>query len=102
MLEIGIMVAGLIFSVIGYLLRKKDEEQGRQIDMLFTESKSNARETQDLRLRIAQDHYHKNELDARFLRLEATFQKGFDDLGHKFDRLSETFAHYATRRRDGE
>ena len=102
MLEIGIMVAGLVFSVIGYLLRKKDEEQGKDIDNLSSKVDGNIASLQDLRLRIAQDHYHKGELDARFLRLEATFQKGFDDLGHKFDRLSETFAHYATRRRDGE
>ena len=102
MLEIGIMVAGIIFSVIGYLLRKKDEEQGKDIDHLSSKVDGNIASLQDLRLRIAQDHYHKGELDARFLRLEATFQKGFDDLGHKFDKLSDTFAHYATRRRDGE
>lgn len=106
-IEIGLFLLGSIFSVIGYLLRQKDNEQGKQIQavkeesanrdakqdtqiaLLFTKHDADVAALQELRLQIARDHYHKEELDARFTRLEAAFQKGFDDLGKKFDRLSD-------------
>lgn len=106
-IEIGLFLLGSIFSVIGYLLRQKDNEQGKQIQavkeesanrdakqdtqiaLLFTKHDADVAALQELRLQIARDHYQKEELDARFTRLEAAFQKGFDDLGKKFDRLSD-------------
>ena len=106
-IEIGLFLLGSIFSVIGYLLRQKDNEQGKQIQavkeesanrdakqdtqiaLLFTKHDDDVAALQELRVQIARDHYQKEELDARFTRLEAAFQKGFDDLGKKFDRLSD-------------
>ena len=89
MLEVGLFVLGVVVALIGYLLRQKDAEQGSKIDLLFSKHDNDAAALQELRLQIARDHYQKEELDARFARLEAAFQKGFDDLGRKFDRLSD-------------
>lgn len=99
MLELAIAIGSMIFSVIGYLLRRKDDEQAELIAKLFTKHDSNEAAIQAVRLQIASEHYHKNELDARFLRLEATFQKGFDDLGRKFDRLSEALVRHEVTQR---
>lgn len=89
MLEIGLALLGVVFSVIGYLLRKKDEEQARQIALLFSKHDADALALQELRVQLAREHYQKSELDARFDKLEAAFRAGFSDLGVKFDRLSE-------------
>lgn len=106
-LEIGLFILSVVFSIIGYFLRQKDTEQGKLIEqvrtdcstrdakqdsniaLLFSKHDADVSALQDLRLQIARDHYQKEELDARFTRLEAAFQKGFDDLGKKFDRLSD-------------
>lgn len=106
-LEIALFLLGLVFSIIGYFLRQKDAEQGKQIQqtkdecaardakqdaqiaLLFSKHDADVSALQELRLQIAKDHYQKEELDARFSRLEAAFQKGFDDLGKKFDKLSD-------------
>lgn len=99
MFEIGLSLFGVVASVIGYLLKRKDEEQADLIAKLFTKHDANEVAIQEVRLKIASEHYHKSELDARFLRLEATFQKGFDDLGRKFDRLSETLMRHEVTQR---
>lgn len=106
-LEIGLFLIGIVFSIIGYFLRQKDAEQGKLIEqvradcsardakqdsniaLLFSKHDADVTALQELRLQIARDHYQKEELDARFSRLEAAFQRGFDDLGKKFDRLSD-------------
>lgn len=106
-LEIGLFILSVVFSIIGYFLRQKDAEQGKLIEqvrtdcstrdakqdssiaLLFAKHDADVTALQELRLQIARDHYQKEELDARFSRLEAAFQKGFDDLGKKFDRLSD-------------
>ncbi|MCG3177619.1 MAG: hypothetical protein MOGMAGMI_02593 [Candidatus Omnitrophica bacterium] len=105
--ELGLFLISIVFSIIGYFLRQKDAEQGKLIEqvrtdcstrdakqdsniaLLFSKHDADVSALQDLRLQIARDHYQKEELDARFTRLEAAFQKGFDDLGKKFDRLSD-------------
>ena len=89
MLEIAIFAMGVIFSVIGWFLRSKDEAQSSQIKLLFEKHDADAGALQDLRIQLAREHYQKNELDARFDKLEAAFRSGFDDLGRKFDKLSE-------------
>lgn len=74
---------------IGWFLRNKDEFQAKQIALLFMKHDDDAKALQDLRIQIASNHYVKQELDARFDRLESAFKQGFADLGGKFDRLSE-------------
>lgn len=98
MLEIALTLLGAVFSVIGYLLRRKDEEQEQQIKLLFSKHDSNAQALQDLRVQIARDHYQKGELDVRFDKLEAAFRAGFSELGMKFDRLSEVLMKHTSER----
>jgi Tfp pilus assembly protein PilO len=94
--DILLFAAGVIVMIIGWLLAKKDQTQGDEIAALkasvltlFGKHDIDVAALQELRLQIAREHYQKEELDERFNKLEAAFQRGFDDLGHKFDRLSE-------------
>jgi hypothetical protein len=78
---------------IGWFLRSKDEFQGKQIALLFLKHDEDAKALQELRIQIASNHYVKQELDARFDKLEAAFTSGFKGLGEKFDRLAEKLTH---------
>ena len=83
------LIIGGIFTVLWFLLRQKDANQAKQIDLLFSKHDEDVAKLDALKLEIAQKHYIKNELDAKFEKMEATFERGFRDLGGKFDRLSE-------------
>lgn len=78
-----------LIGVVGYLLRQKDVEQAKSIALLFKKHDEDAERLNKFELRIAQDHYIKPELDARFTELRQTIKESFDTLGHKFDKLSE-------------
>ena len=78
-----------VFTVLWYLLKRKDETQEHQIDMLFDKHDRDAESLAELRLQIAEGHYKKGELDVKFDKLENTFKNGFDEMGRKFDKLSE-------------
>ena len=93
-LEIALFVLGLVFSVIGWLLKSKDDSQANQIKLLFEKHDADAAALQDLRVQLAREHYQKNELDSRFDKLEAAFRAGFDDLGRKFDKLSDALMNH--------
>jgi hypothetical protein len=91
-------VAAAALSVVAYLLKQKDEKQAKEIDALRAHSDSqhallwqkhdqDARALAELRLHIASQHYVKTELDARFDRMEASFNHGFHDLSGKLDKL---------------
>jgi hypothetical protein len=83
------LIIGGVFTVLWFLLRQKDANQAKQIELLFAKHDADAARLDDLKLEIAQKHYIKNELDAKFEKMEATFERGFRDMGGKFDRLSE-------------
>ena len=72
MLELASTGAFIVFSVLWWLLKSKDEAQQAQIKLLFDKHDDDARALQELRLQIAQNHYHKVELDARFEKLVAS------------------------------
>lgn len=81
-------ILGLV-SVVMWFLRGKDEFQSKQIALLFTKHDEDAKALETLRLQIASNHYVKHELDMRFDKLEAAFNRGFSELGGKFDRLAD-------------
>lgn len=81
-----------IGCVVWWLLRQKDAKQELDIKLLWEKHEEDAKALQDLRLQIAEGHYKKTELDARFDKLEATFSKGFSNLGAKLDALSSSLA----------
>lgn len=98
-LQIGLTVFGGIASVVWWLLRQKDEAQAKQIEVqegnietLFRKHDEDAKRLQDLELEIAKNHYLKNELDAKFDRMEAAFREGLGQLGAKFDKLADAIA----------
>lgn len=98
-------------GIIGVLLRMKDAQQARQIEimetkvqvdhefqakqiaLLFAKHDDDAYRLDQFQLQIAREHYVKQELDARFDRLEAAFTRGFSDLGTKIDKLADVILH---------
>ncbi len=89
---IGAIVAvliGAIITIIRHQLNKRDEVQEAMIKDLYEKHQKDADKLVDLELKIAEKHYQKPELDQKFERLETAFNKGFDDLGKRFDRLSD-------------
>lgn len=87
------LVSG-IFSLLWYLLRRKGEDQDHKLHLLFTKHDEDVDELNQLRIAIAGNHYQRSELDARFDKLESAFKAGFDSMGNKFDKLSDSLIHY--------
>lgn len=97
MVEVLLWIFGGIFTILWWLLRNKDEIQARAISDLYSKHEKDAKELVDLRVQIAESHYKKDELDSRFERLEAAFKSGFEELGRRFDRLSDRLTDYIER-----
>lgn len=87
--SIALFIFGGIFSVIGYLLRQKDAEQGEQIKMLFQRSDERQRQMQELEVRMASHYYPKAELDRKFDKLEGTISDGFRTMVAKIDEFGK-------------
>lgn len=83
-----LIVSGVI-AVLWYLLQQKDSKQADEIKLLFDKHDSDVKQLEELKLKIAENHYQKIELDAKFHSLETATRDGFTDLGKKFDRLSD-------------
>lgn len=84
------------FAILGYLLQQKDTKQGKQIDLLFEKHDHDAAALDALKLKIAEQHYQKAELDRKFHSLENATREGFLDLGKKLDRLSDALLAHIT------
>lgn len=86
-LAISIFVMGLFFGAIGYLLSRKDQAQEAQIKLLFAKHDQDAKDLQDLRVKLAENHYSKHELDDRFNRMEMAFKDGMKSMNEKLDKI---------------
>lgn len=97
--NVELIVGGLtlVFGTLGYFLKQKDAQQAHQIEMLFHKHDEDAKALQELRVQIAEGHYKKSELDAKFDKLEYAFKAGFDSLGYKFDKLSDVLVDHIKR-----
>lgn len=110
LLEIGLMMFGVLFSIVGWLLKNKDDTQSKQIAnlenriaSLYQKYDQNTVAIQDLRLQIAREHYQKAELDDRFTELKVTIKDGLRDMADRFDKLAEAMRMHMieeSRRRD--
>lgn len=87
---------GIVVSLIGYLLMHKDAAQQKELEsvktsvkLLFQKHDDDVARLNQFQIEIAEGHYKKQELDARFDRLEASFKSGFSQLSDKFDRFFE-------------
>jgi hypothetical protein len=81
-------------AVVWALIKKQNTDQERQIALLFVKHDEDAKALQELRIQIAEGHYKKTELDVKFDRLEFAFKAGFDQLGMKFDKLSDVLVRH--------
>lgn len=91
-------LASASVCVLWYLLRQKDLAQQRSIDLLWEKHDADADALRRLELQVAGEHYKRNELDARFERLENTFREEMRGLGKKFDAVATALSE---RKSDG-
>ena len=96
MTDLFIAAAGVVASIVGYLLAQKDKQQEEEINgikgdikTLFNKHDIDAEALQDLRVQIAAKHYERPELDAKFDKLENTVKEGFLSLGARLDKLND-------------
>ena len=96
--DIFLAIAGIVASIVGYLLANKDKQQGEEITemkdriaTLFIKHDVDAEALQELRVQIAAKHYERPELDKKFDKLENTVTEGFKHIGERLDKLSEAF-----------
>ena len=85
--SIALAVLTALFGVIGYLLNRKDQSQSAAIKLLFEKHDKDAQDLQDLRVKLAENHYSKHELDDRINRMETAFRDGMKTLNEKLDQV---------------
>ena len=90
-----------LVGIVGYLLRQKDAEQSKSIELLFKLHDKDAERLNQFELRIAQNHYAKPELDAKFNEMKVAIKESMDSLGHKFDELSSILLKHLLKDKDG-
>lgn len=98
---IALLILGIVFSVIGWLLSNKDKKQGEEITKLFALHDEDSKELMQLRLEIARNHYPKSELDVRFAQLDATIKEGFKDLGTDIKEMTKALHDHLKERHTG-
>ena len=102
-IELGGVIVTVILFLIGLYLAAKDhahdseiKELKMSIRELWTADVKDVSDLRDLREVVAGRHYERDELDAKFDKLETTFKDGFKDMGGKFDRMTDAMlAHLA-------
>jgi hypothetical protein len=86
-----------VVTVVWYLLRQKDAKQAAEIKRLFELHDKDSHELVELRLHIAGKHYEAKTIDEKFEKLEESVTNGFQSLGVKFDKLSNTLIDHITK-----
>ena len=82
-------VVGVLLGIIGYLLKKKDDEQGEFIKDLYLKHEDDMKALQSLSIKLAERHYEKPELDALFKLTRDTMKEGFGELKSSIERLQQ-------------
>lgn len=86
-----IAVISIVFSIIGYLLSRKDSAQSKEIadlesrhtkliDDLYTKHRVDVEKLAALELQIARNHYEKGEVTAMFTTFKAYLDEKFTEL----------------------
>lgn len=86
---IFMLVLTVVLGALAYFVRERLASFSESIRLLFQKHDEDSARLDAFQLEIARKHYVKEELDARFDRLEMAFTKGFDTMGGKFDKLSD-------------
>lgn len=77
-----ITLIGVVVSVIGYLLSRKDTAQEAQIYELYHKHEEDAARLQALEIRIAGSHYQKPEVDRLLDKFKGYLDEKFLALEH--------------------
>jgi DNA anti-recombination protein RmuC len=84
---IGLAVLGGIFTVLWWLLRQKDEKQAHDIEKinealkdLYLKHRDDERELYALRIKIAENHPPKQEIEKMISDMKQHFDQRFDQL----------------------
>jgi hypothetical protein len=102
-LTICLFLLGGLFGVVWYLLRQKDAQQEESIKLLFKKHDLDEQKLVELRVQIAQNYYHKQELDYRFRELSDSFKDVGTRLERKFDELQKMLVtHVANQNNKGD
>ena len=88
---IGLFVMTLVFGVLGWLLSNKDAKQADELKLLFKKHDEDVAELTNLRIKIAEQHYQKPELDAKFNDINATLKSGFLGLEASIKEMAKSF-----------
>jgi uncharacterized protein HemX len=99
--DILLFIISGVGAIMWYLLKQKDEKQGREIEMLFKKHDEDVQALQELRVQIAEGHYKKTELDYKFDRIELAITNSFSNLASKFDKLSDVLIAHITHEDKG-
>lgn len=100
--EIAMGILAVLCTILWWFYRKRDEERGKQIELLFQKHDLDVKELDNLKLLIAKNHYERTDLDIKFEKMEDTFRRGFETLGNKFDRFSEAFTAHISKNGGGQ
>ena len=87
--EIMPWVNSILLLVVAWLLARKDQKQGDDIAQLYALHHDNEKQLADHRLKIAENHYPKPEVDNRFMQLETTIKDGFRSLSTDFKEMTK-------------
>jgi len=83
-MDLGIVaiIMGVVISIMGYLLAKKDAAQEEQLLDLYIKHEADAAKLQSLEVKIAENHYPKSEIN----QIVDSLKKYLDD---RFDRIEK-------------
>jgi hypothetical protein len=102
----SLLLVGLtaVFGIIGWLLSNKDAKQAEEIKLLFKKHDDDSKELMELRIKIAEQHYQKPELDAKFSDINATLKTGFAGLEASIKEMSKSFLSHVSdhNHKDGQ
>lgn len=87
--EIMPWVNSILLLIVAWLLARKDQKQGDDIAQLYALHHGNEKQLADHRLKIAETHYPKPEVDNRFMQLETTIKDGFRSLSTDFKEMTK-------------
>jgi peptidoglycan hydrolase CwlO-like protein len=85
-----LFIFSIIFGAIGWLLKRRAEENTNAIADLYKKHEVDAKELFELRIRIADTIYKKGELDNRFDRLDSSLH----ELSNKLDSMRSDIAQH--------
>lgn len=110
--EVILTGLGILVAAIGYLLAKRDDkrqdeikanqdsieklrlEHQSELNELFRLRAQDVQALSDYKLKVSETHYPKGELDMRFAQLNATMEKGFNQIGEDIRGMTKALTEH--------